>query len=517
MKKIIAAILIGATALSLTACSNATPEDSLTYETKASSTLDSTLDSTANTSKSTSSATESSSASQAQPEKPIAPSGWEYPEINLSEGKYTAEKLDFDACARSFGYQADTYEYEYFRALSGISFYARIASNHVASFMKNFDNGDFVMGFYEKVSEETFIAPYEDILYHTFSLLKGSDFTLFPDNDTLISQYQNTLPYQIYKPVEIWYTPALSFTDIDTKLTEYASALLNLKEKYPDYTGEFTLSSEALSEAQAIVESCTPVAENRSEQWAAWEAYFKEATPQVTAQTEFIQEKDTVKITFTSDHPLYVMTEAKYIVDFQGEIIETEHAQGYLYYEMEPPVVCYVPISLLYKTKGVFKIRKFASDGKSYADTITVDIDFSQYFSNEPITVSNPFLDAVLKKEFGGSYSEEDLSQIGHIQIAYYPTKDHGGMDKLEPFIRITYHNIEWGMHEGSSYYAYSDFFEEDWAGEFPMELLDDMEYFPLLKSITFHQSGEEHDVPLPEGYLERILTKEYTAEDFEP
>ena len=510
MKKIIASILIGVMALSLSACNHTPQEDSLIYETKSSS--------AASLSESTSSATESSaSSSQTQPEKLIAPSDWEYPSIDLSKGKYTAEKLDFDACARNFGYKSGTYEYEYFRALSGISFYARIASNHVSNVVKNYTDSNLAEGFYKIVSKETFIAPYEDILYHTFSLLKDSDFTLFPNNDMLISQYQNTLSYQIYKPVEIWYTPALSFTDIDTKLTEYASALLNLKEKYPDYTGEFTLSSEALSEAQAIVESCVPVAENRSGQWAAWEAYFKEATPQVTAQTEFIQGKDTVKITFTSDHPLYVMTEAKYIVDFEGEIVETEHTVSYIYYSMESPVVCYVPISLLYKTNGVFKIRKFASDGKSYADTITVNVDFSQYFSNEPITVSNPFLDAVLKKEFGGSYSEEDLSRIGHIQIAYYPTKDHGGMDKLEPFMRITYHNIEWGMHEGSSYYAYSDFFEEDWAGEFPMELLDDMEYFPLLKSITFHQSGKEHNVPLPEGYSERILTKEYTAEDFEP
>ena len=499
---------MGLTALALTACqSKNPPADSIVYDTKG----------TASALHTTAMGENETPAEKPIWQKPTAPMGWKYPEINLSEGKYTPTALDPAALARKLGYQDGTYEYDYFRALSGISFYARIASNKVSSAVKNTAVSELAAGFFEVITREDFIAPYEDILYHTFSLLKESDFTLFADNEALIAEYQNTLTYQWDKPTEIWYTAALSFADIDTKLTEYASVLLNLKEKYPDYTGEFTLSSEALSEAQAIVESCVPVAENRSGQWAAWEAYFKEATPQVTAQTEFIQGKDTVKITFTSDYPLYVMTEAKYIVDFQGEIIETEHSQGYLYYEMEPPVVCYVPISLLYKTNGVFKIRKFASDGKSYADTITVDIDFSQYFSNEPITVSDPFLDAVLKKEFGGSYSEEDLSQIGHVQIAYYPTKDYGGMDKLEPFIRITYHNIEWGMHEGSSYYAYSDFFEEDWAGEFPMELLDDMEYFPLLKSITFHQSGEEHNVPLPEGYPERILTKEYTAEDFEP
>ena len=154
---------------------------------------------------------------------------------------------------------------------------------------------------------------------------------------------------------------------------------------------------------------------------------------------------------------------------------------------------------------------------KSYKENFKVDFDVSSCYSDVPITVSNPFLDAALKKEFGGSYSEKDLSRIGHIQIAYHPTMDNGGIDKLEPFIIMTYHNIEWGAYHGSSSYSYSDFFEEDWAGDFPMELLNDMEYFPLLKSVKFHQSGKEHNVPFPEGYLERILAKEYTAEDFEP
>ncbi len=519
MKKFIAGILMGALALSFSACNHSLPEDSLTYETKASSTS-STSESTSSTTESTSSTTESSSSSlQVQPEKPIAPSGWEYPAIDLSEGKYTAEKLDFDACARNFGYKVGTYEYEYFRALSGISFYARIASKHVSSVVKNYAVSDLAEGFYKTVSKETFIAPYENILFHTFSLLKNRDFTLFPKDDALINQYQNTLSYLLDKPVEVWYPSALSFTDIDTKLTEYALDLLSLKEKYPDYTGEFTLSEEAISHTQAIAESCKAVAENRAKQWEAWENYFKEATPKATALAELIPEKDTVKITFTSDHPLSVYIDPKYIVDFKGEVIQNGNAVGYLYEPMESPVVCYVPIDLFYKKQGVFQIAKYASlkPIKSYKEKFKVDFDVSACYSDVPITVSNPFLDAALKKEFGGSYSERDLSQIGYVQIAYHPTMDNGGIDLLEPYIIFTYHNIERGVYRGSSSYAYSDFFEEDWVGDFPMELLNDMEYFPLLKSVKFHQSGQDHNVPFPEGYLERILAKEYTAEDFEP
>ena len=508
MKKIMASILIGAMTVSFFGCNNSMPEDSLIYQTKSGS-----------ESSSISDPGESSAYdSQIQIGKPIEPSGWEYLTIHLSDGKYTAEKLDFDACSRSFGYKSGTYEYEYFRALSGISFYARIASNHISNAVKNDTVSDLAEGFYKTVGKETFVAPYEHILFHTFSLLKNRDFTLFPDDDTLITQYQKTLSYLLDKPVEIWYPSALSFTDIDTKLTEYALALLSLKEKYPDYMGEFTLSAEAISQASAIIESCKPVAEKRSEQWTAWEKYFKEATPKVTVTAEAIPEKDIVKLIFTSDHALSVQIDPKYIANFKGEVIKNGNAVGYFYEPMESPVVCYVPIALFYKKQGVFQITKYASlePIKYYKENFKVDFDVSACYSAAPITVSDPFLDAALKKEFDGSYSEKDLSQIGHVQIAYYPTKDNGGIDKLEPGIIITYHNMECGTSGGKSSYRYSDFFEENWVGDFPMELLNDMEYFPLLKSATFHQSGEEHNVPFPEGYLERILTKEYTAEDFE-
>ena len=43
-------------------------------------------------------------------------------------GAYYSDALDPAALARKLGYKDGTYEYEYFRALSGISFYARIAS-----------------------------------------------------------------------------------------------------------------------------------------------------------------------------------------------------------------------------------------------------------------------------------------------------------------------------------------------------------------------------------------------------
>jgi len=513
MKKIIAIMLMGTLLLSFASCRNSSePEDSLSYDTQ---------------DRNTTRPTEASSATSTtnpsvQPtwEKPVAPSGWEYPEIDLSEGKYTPTTLDPDALARKLGYKDGTYEYEYFRALSGISFYARIASNKVSSSAKNTATSELASGFFAIISRETFIAPYEDILYHTFSLLKMSDFTLFADNEALISEYQNALSYQWDKPTEIWYTAALSFTDIDTKLTEYALALLSLKEKYPDYTGEFTLSAEAIARAQAIVDSCKVVDDNRSAQWAAWEEYFKEATPKVTATAEVIPEKDTVKLIFTSNHALSVQIDPKYIADFKGEVTQNGNSVGYHYDPMESPVVCYVPIGLFYSTHGEFSVTKYVLGDsiRAYKETVTVSPDLSAYFSDEPIMVNDPFLDAVLKAEFGGAYSQRDLSEIREITISYRRTKKEfvGGMSlTIEPTVSMYYYDRERGNgRDGFSHHAYSDYFAEDWTGDFPLGVLDDMKYFPLLMSATFKQDGSA-ELTLPEGYLDSILSKQYTADAF--
>ena len=515
MKKVMASILIGAMVLSFIACNNSISEDYLIYDTRSGSESSGIADTRESTSESA-----LPSVTTLPEKKPIAPSDWEYPKIDLSEGKYTPTALDPAALARKLGYEDGTYEYEYFRTLSGISFYARIASNKVSSAVQNTLVSELAEGFYKIISKETFIAPYENILFHAFSLLKNRDFTLFPNDDTLITQYQNTLSYLLDKPVEIWYPSALSFTDIDTKLTEYALDLLNLKEKYPDYTGEFTLSSGAISQAQAIVDSCKVVDDNRSAQWTAWEEYFKEATPKVTATAEIIPEKDTVKLIFTSNHALSVQIDPKYIADFKGEVTQNGNAVGYHYDPMESPVVCYVPIGLFYSTHGEFSVTKYVTDDsfRVYKETVTVSPDLSAYFSDEPIMVNDPFLDAVLKAEFGGAYNERDLSEIREITISYRRTKKEfvGGMSlTIEPTVSMYYYDRERGNgKDGFSHHAYSDYFAEDWTGDFPLGILDDMKYFPLLENATFKQDGSA-EMTLPEGYLDSILSKQYTADDF--
>ena len=152
----------------------------------------------------------------------------------------------------------------------------------------------------------------------------------------------------------------------------------------------------------------------------------------------------------------------------------------------------------------------------SYKETVTASADFSSCFSDEPITVADPFLDAVLKAEFGGSYSERALSQIRSISVSYRRTDREnagGAAFKKEPSVLIIYYDRTLG-DGGSSYHTYSDYYTADWTGDFPSCVWEDMEYFPLLESVSFHKDGSSQ-ISLPEEYLDRILTKEYTADDF--
>ena len=91
---------------------------------------------------------------------------------------------------------------------------------------------------------------------------------------------------------------------------------------------------------------------------------------------------------------------------------------------MESPLVCYIPIGYFYAIHGEFEVTKYASTDpmRYFYETVKVEANMEEVFSAEPITVSDPFLDAALKTEFGGTYSERDLSQISSVQIYYYRT-----------------------------------------------------------------------------------------------
>ncbi|MBQ9747952.1 MAG: hypothetical protein IJV98_04125 [Clostridia bacterium] len=245
--------------------------------------------------------------------------------------------------------------------------------------------------------------------------------------------------------------------------------------------------------------------------------YFTEIEePTVKAYAEVISEHKTIKVTFVSDHPLSVyLNDNAYIKGYQGEYID----KGYLNYPMESPLVCYIPIGYFYAIHGEFKVTKYASvePMRYFYETVKVEANMEEAFSAESITVSDPFLDAALKAEFGGTYSERDLSQISSVQIYYYRTTQ--GEFPSEPSITLTYYDKRLGAYDNAtSVYRYSDFFDEDWTGAFPEETLLDMQCFPLLQLVEFRQSRSKttpSEVSFPEGYLDRILVKEYTADDF--
>ena len=289
----------------------------------------------------------------------------------------------------------------------------------------------------------------------------------------------------------------------ETKPRESTSEIAQSTHSFSEMTTQHTDTSLEIP-SSSLTETTTP-------------PYFTEVEePTVKAYAELIPEHKTVKITFVSDHPLSVyINNNAYIKDYQGEYVD----KGYLNYPMESPLVCYIPIGYFYAIHGEFEVTKYASTDpmRYFYETVKVEANMEEVFSAEPITVSDPFLDAALKTEFGGTYSERDLSQISSVQIYYYRTTQ--GEFPSEPSITLAYYDKRLGAYDNAtSVYRYSDFFDEDWTEAFPTETLLDMQYFPLLQSVKFLQSRSQttlSEVPLPDGYLDCILVKEYTADDF--
>lgn len=427
---------------------------------------------------------------------------WEYRSIDLSDGQYRPSSFDADVAAAAFGYEEGTYEYDYFRALSGIS-----ANAYLVGVDHSVICGiDLVDKFTERIDMTAYIAPYESILYHTFSLLADRGFTL-PDISSG-SSYIQSIPYELHA-AERSTVLGLFFNYIDTALIEYAEELLALSARYPAYEGEFALSEKAIEEAEALVEACRPIAENRDTLRASWRAYYQEVAPTLEVTEEFIAELDAVKITISGNGQYYLPNvKGEYIENYQYRLESSISRPGVMVdrpVPMDSPVVIYLPVSS-YCGMGFdrqLSVTSMDESGYPYENTVALTLDPADYFSDEPLTMNDPFLDAALREYFGGDYSERDLLNIVSLTISYWLINSYG---PNEPYIMFSANNEE--DRRIHTYYYYSEFFDEPSDGCMPETIEEDVRHFHGLTVIVL---GDQNGYRIPEELEQELMPYEVT------
>ena len=444
---------------------------------------------------------------------------WAYEEIDLSGGQY--KPTDFDPDASSvFGYRKGTYEYDYFQALCGISYYAMLV-RHYLDYEGTDTQDGFVSAYLKTENVESFTAPYESILYHIYMLLSDREVDLIPVTLGIVVDYWLSTSYEL-SAEERMTVLALSFNGIDLKLTEYAEELLALPDKYPNYAGEFTLSEKAVEEAEALIEACKPVAEKRESLRESWRLYYREKEPTLTVKEEFVAEHNAVKITLSGNGRYYLHNlRGIYVENYQYEIFTGSTGQKIAQsLPMESPVVIYLPVSHYRGTvwDRELEVVKADENGRLFYETVKLTLDPADCYSGEPIEMSNPFLDAVFRKFFGGDYSERDLLAIQILTINYAITDTQTGLSR-EPSIYLGYYTEDDndGSHLVYASYSYSEFFDEKSNGNIPAGLEEDLKHFHALTSIQVRQELKEGNKNNPyefsEGFLESLMPYEMTED----
>lgn len=329
------------------------------------------------------------------------------------------------------GHTVGTYEYEYMQILSEISYYTGIANHYIenAEYHKEnelYKENSKIGGFLKCVDIDEFTAPYGDILRYSKELLTVCGFTPASMSMDDMREYWFSLPY-VKSRESIIACTGLSFANVHEKLTEYAEKLLALEEKYPDYEGELLISSYISDMAEKLIEACKPVYENKTKHLLAWLAYYEETEPKMIVNEEFVPELDAVKITITGEgrYAAYALP-ARYIDNYQYETFDLDN---YRHKQQVPTQTfsIYLPIHVYTKENRLktIEISKYHADDtiyeEPYKEIYTLTLDPMEYYSDEPITLENDALDAALRKQFGGDYSERDLLYISTVMVQALP------------------------------------------------------------------------------------------------
>ncbi len=444
--------------------------------------------------------------------------GWRYEDLLLEDAAYCLsidtdrDNDDFADTAKRLGYQAGSYEYVYFYALFGLSYYASIAHHRIQfDYLKD---ENLVDSFFEnEMNPSTFQKPYEDILYECFTILNENDIGMYYTDHEAYEYGVGTADYR-YNIVEWTSRLALFFSDIDTKLVEYAEMLLSVSEAYPDYTGEFKLSETSLMAAQHLIEACEPVAKEREALFESWRLFYQKREPRPKVVYRYLAAQTTVKVTVSlEDHIFSFAENPDWIKGSTGDV-NTFYVS---------PMTLYLPIRYYYETGGQIPIIARDMRDNIYDLQLTLPVASADLYSTEEMTLSEPFLDAVMKREFGGSYSCQDLSKIKKLDIRYRSSGNTYDVEHphfQEPIITVTFYELTDAGVNRTAVYRYSDFFEERAPIVVPKELKEDIKAFPCLQDIWLSGNHISHlkifldrdaYMALKAGFI-----KEYTAKAFE-
>ena len=141
--------------------------------------------------------------------------------------------------------------------------------------------------------------------------------------------------------------------------------------------------------------------------------------------------------------------------------------------------------------------------GYPYENTVALTLDPADYFSDEPLTMNDPFLDAALREYFGGDYSERDLLNIVSLTISYWLINSYG---PNEPYIMFSANNEE--DRRIHTYYYYSEFFDEPSDGCMPETIEEDVRHFHGLTIIVL---GDQNGYRIPEELEQELMPYEVT------
>ena len=402
---------------------------------------------------------------------------WDCKKTDLSDKKYIPTKSDPSIQAQAFGYKPDTYEYDYFRALSSISYNISIWETFVRdAFSPTTDK--FFETFIETVGRENLTEPFKDVLSSAYSLLSEADFAIY---NLSINDYANYLISYEYELDTCERVGGLMiyFKDTQSVLSSDASELLSLKEKYKDYSGEFALSDKEISYAKALTEACNTISEKSNKLREEWRTYFYEKSPSAKiTNEELIPELNVVKVTVSGDAEIIFPSADSlynYIENFKYKMVYNERMgkEVVAMEKMQCPVTLYLPVgyyhwALNYKS---ISIDKYDSDGREYEDKLQFSFDPSQYYSTEPLKMNGEFFDFALRKIFGENYSERDLLRVDYLHIY------NGGIDKLSGKYEDPYIVIE-ERGKSVTYVYYSEFTDKEEKLEYWDGIEEDLLHF---------------------------------------